>query len=436
VSTEAFKKHRIKSNPAEALIAATIGFFVGFAAVALFNVTAKNFKDAMGLDPVQVGLLVAMPMLSGSLLRIPFSAWVDTDGGRKPMLTLLTMAIVGLLGLIALIVAYYPDRLNEGLYPLLLLLGFLAGCGIATFSVGISMVAYWFPQHRQGWALGTYAGVGNLAPGIFTFLLPAALAGWGLLGAYVAWTGLLVLGTLIFIVIGFGAPFFQLVKHGVPREEAITIARELGQEIFPAGSVLETLVISARNWRTWVLVALYFTSFGGFLALTAWLPTYWREFHQEPVRTAAYLTAYFSILASLIRVWGGSLSDRIGGEKTAMLAFGSVLLGALVMVVAQSFPLAFLGETIIGLGMGIGNAAVFKMVPFYVPDAVGGASGWVGGLGAFGGFVVPPIMGFFVKELGPARGYPEGFTVYIALGVIALLFVWLLQSTRRFYKAA
>ncbi len=436
MNAEAFKKYRIKSNPSEALIAATIGFFVGFAAVALFNVTAKNFKEAMGLDPVQVGLLVAMPMLSGSLLRIPFSAWVDTDGGRKPMLTLLGMSIVGLLGLIWLIVAYYPDNLSAGLYPLLLFLGLLAGCGIATFSVGISMVSYWFPQSRQGWALGTYAGVGNLAPGIFTFLLPAALAAWGLLGAYVAWTGLLFAGTVIFYLIGYGAPYFQLIKHGLNPEEAKKIARELGQEIFPAGSLIETLLRSAANWRTWVLVALYFTSFGGFLALTAWLPTYWREFFDQPVKIAAYLTAYFSILASLIRVWGGSLSDKIGGERTAFLAFGSVLVGALVMMLAHSFLLAFIGETIIGFGMGVGNAAVFKMVPFYVPDAVGGASGWVGGLGAFGGFVVPPIMGYFVKAYGPDKGYPFGFITYVLLGVMALILVWVLEATRPKARAA
>ncbi len=430
------KSYKIHSNASEALIAATIGFFVGFAAVALFNVTAKNFKEAMGLDPVQVGLLVAMPMLSGSLLRIPFSAWVDTDGGRKPMLSLLGLAIVGLLGLIWLIVAYYPDKLSAGLFPLLLFLGLLAGCGIATFSVGISMVSYWYPQARQGWALGTYAGVGNLAPGIFTFLLPAALAAWGLLGAYAAWTGLLVLGTVIFIFIGYGAPYFQLLKQGFPREEAKTIARQHGQEIFPAGSILDTLWISAKNWRNWVLVALYFTSFGGFLALTAWLPTYWRELFGQPVRMAAYLTAYFSILASLIRVWGGSLSDKIGGERTAYLAFGSVLLGALVMTFSHSFLPALVGETLIGFGMGVGNAAVFKMVPFYVPDAVGGAAGWVGGLGAFGGFVVPPIMGYFVKAYGKVQGYPLGFTVYIALGVLALLLVWVLQATRHRFAGA
>jgi len=423
--------HKIRSNPSEALIAATIGFFVGFAAVALFNVTAKNFKDAMGLDPVQVGLLVSMPMLSGSLLRIPFSAWVDTDGGRKPMLTLLFMAIAGLLGLIALIVLYYPDGLDASLYPLLLFLGLLSGCGIATFSVGISMVSYWFPQSRQGWALGTYAGVGNLAPGIFTFLLPAALAAWGLLGAYTAWTGLLAVGTLIFIFIGFGAPYFQLIKQGVAADEAKKLARNMGQEIFPAGSIMETLTRSASNWRNWVLVALYFTSFGGFLALTAWLPTYWREFLGQDVKMAAYLTAYFSILASIIRVWGGSLSDKIGGERTAFLAFGAVLAGAVVMTLSHGFALSFIGETLVGFGMGVGNAAVFKMVPYYVPDAVGGASGWVGGLGAFGGFVVPPVMGYFVKAYGKLSGYPLGFTVYIVLGVISLLFVWLLSATKR-----
>ena len=430
------KNYKIRSNPSEALTAATIGFFVGFAAVALFNVTAKNFKEAMGLDPVQVGLLVAMPMLSGSLLRIPFSAWVDTDGGRKPMLSLLGLAILGLLGLIAMIVVYYPNRLEAGLFPLLLLLGLLAGCGIATFSVGISMVSYWYPQSRQGWALGTYAGVGNLAPGIFTFLLPAALAAWGLLGAYAAWTGLLVLGTVIFVFIGYGAPYFQLLKQGFPPDEAKKIARQHGQEIFPAGSVLDTLIISAKNWRNWVLVALYFTSFGGFLALTAWLPTYWRELFGQPVRLAAYLTAYFSILASLIRVWGGSLSDKIGGERTAYLAFGAVLVGALVMTFSHSFLPALLGETLIGFGMGVGNAAVFKMVPFYVPDAVGGASGWVGGLGAFGGFVVPPIMGYFVKAYGKLQGYPLGFTVYIALGALSLLLVWVLQATRHRFVSA
>lgn len=419
----------IRSSPLEALVAATVGFFVGFAAVALFSVTAKTFKESLALDPVRLGLLVAMPNLSGSLLRIPFSAWVDVDGGRRPMLTLLSLAIGGMLGLIALLLAYYPDHLGPGLYFPLLLFGFLSGCGIATFSVDISFVAYWFPQRRQGWALGTYAGIGNLAPGIFTFLLPTALAAWGLLGTYTAWTVLLVAGTLVFYFMGHGAPYFQLLRLGWDREKARKEAEAWGQELFPAGSAWETLIRSAAQWRTWVLVGLYFTSFGGFLALTAWFPTYWHDFLGQDVKASAYLAAYFSILASVVRVVGGSLADRIGGERTAFLAYGLVVLGALFMLQAQSFTPAFLGETFLGLGMGVANAAVFKMVPFYVPEAVGGASGWVGGLGALGGFVVPPILGYFVRTQG-VGGYPMGFSVYLLLGGVALLLVALLRATR------
>ncbi|MGW8251567.1 MAG: MFS transporter, partial [Anaerolineales bacterium] len=185
----------VKGNPRQGLFGATLGFFAGFAAVSLFGPTANRFKDVMELTPVMIGLLVAVPSLSGSLLRIPFGAWVDTTGGRKPFLVLLWLSVVGMLGLTAVVYFLYPDRLSSSLYPLLLLLGMLSGCGIATFSVGIGQVSYWFPQKRQGTALGTYAGVGNLAPGLFSFLLPVALSSWGLSGAYLAW--------LIFLALDF-----------------------------------------------------------------------------------------------------------------------------------------------------------------------------------------------------------------------------------------
>ncbi|HWU39187.1 MAG TPA: MFS transporter, partial [Candidatus Acidoferrum sp.] len=179
--------NQIKGTPTQALFAATLGFFVGFAAVALFGPTAARFQQAMGLGPMAVGFLVAVPALSGSLLRIPFSAWVDTTGGRKPFLVLLLLSAVGMLGFTLLVFFLYPDRLTAGVYPLLLLLGVFCGCGIATFSVGISQVAYWFPQGKQGRALAIFAGIGNLAPGLFSVLLPLALAGFGLAGSYLAW---------------------------------------------------------------------------------------------------------------------------------------------------------------------------------------------------------------------------------------------------------
>lgn len=421
---------KFKGNPTQGLIGATLGFFIGFAAVSLFGPTAKKFQEVMNLSPVMVGFLVAMPSLSGSLLRIPFSAWVDTTGGRKPFLVLLGLSIVGMLGLTGVVYFYYPDRLSEGMYPLLLLLGFLSGCGIATFSVGISQVSYWFPQSRQGWALGTYAGIGNIAPGLFSFLLPIALKSWGLAGSYLAWLIFLVVGTALYYYTGRNAWYFQLLAQGVSPEQAREEARKAGQEIFPAGSMKESLLISARVWKTWALVGIYFTTFGGFIALTAWLPTYWQTFFEVSAVTAGTLTALYSILTSVIRVVGGSISDRLGGERTAILALLTMAFGAVLMMFSHNYSLSVFAEIVMALGMGVGNAAVFKLVPQEVPDAVGGAAGWVGGLGAFGGFAIPPVLGAFVRAQG-TPGYATGFVVYVVLALISLALAYVLKRNHK-----
>ena len=418
----------MKGSPRAGLTGATIGFFVGFAAVALFGPTAARFKEAMHLGPMAVGFLVAMPALSGSLLRIPFSAWVDSTGGRKPFLVLLGLSIVGMLGVAIVVATRYPDRLTPELYPVLLVLGMFCGCGIATFSVGISQVAYWFPQRGQGRALAVYAGVGNLAPGIFSLLLPIALVSLGLKGAYLAWLSFLTVGFVLSALLGRNAWFFQLRETGKSVERAREDARALGQELFPAGTTLQTLRISARTWQTWALVAIYFTTFGGFVALTAWLPTYWAAGFGTTAMTAGFLTAAYSILASVVRIAGGVMSDRLheGGANTSILALLVMLSGATLMTVATDFELAVPGELLLATGMGLCNAAVFKMVPQAVPHAIGGASGWVGGVGAFGGFVIPPILAFAVRQIGP-RGYGIGFIVFVVLALVSLGMTWILK---------
>ncbi len=422
---------QVKGTPNQSLFAATLGFFAGFAAVALFGPTASRFQEVMHLSPIMVGFLVSAPALSGSLLRIPFSAWVDTTGGRKPFLVLLCLSLLGMLGLLLVIFFLYPDRLSRNLYPLLLALGVLSGCGIATFSVGISQVSYWFPQVKQGRALAIFAGVGNLAPGLFSFLLPIALVGWGLAGSYTAWLAFLAAGTILYSFLGRNAWFFQLQAQGVQPEEARRIARERGQSLFPAGSLVESLRISARTWKTWALVWVYFTTFGGFIALTAWLPTYWRSYFGVSAVKAGLLTAVFSVLTSAIRIGGGMLSDRLreGGENTAILALLVMANGALIMTSSTQLELALPGEILLAIGMGVCNAAVFKLVPQDVPEAVGGAAGWVGGLGALGGFVIPPVMGFAVHDLG-MRGYAIGFIVFVFLALSGLGVVWVLKYTR------
>lgn len=421
----------IKGTPQQGLFGATAGFFVGFAAVALYGPTAARFREVMELGPIMVAFLVAMPALSGSLLRIPFSAWVDTTGGRKPFLVLLSLSVIGMVGLTLVICLLYPDRLTTSVYPLLLLLGLLCGCGIATFSVGISQVSYWFPQKRQGRALAIFAGVGNLAPGLFSMLLPVALVALGLAGSYLAWLVFLVTGLVVYALYGRNAWYFQLRVQGVENGEARQQARELGQSLFPAGSLTESLRISARVWRTWALVWIYFTTFGGFIALTAWLPTYWQSFYGMSALAAGLLTAMYSLLASSIRIAGGLLSDQLreGGENTAILALFVMMAGGLVMTGATEYELAIPGVVLLAFGMGVCNAAVFKLVPQEVPQAVGGAAGWVGGLGALGGFVIPPVMGFAVHDLGQ-RGYAIGFIVFVFLALFSLSMAWILKYTR------
>jgi NNP family nitrate/nitrite transporter-like MFS transporter len=373
-------------------------------------------------------------------LRIPFGAWVDTNGGRKPFLILMWLSFLGMLGLLLVVSFWYPHGLTANLYPLLLLLGVLCGCGIATFSVGIGQVSYWFPQERQGAALGAYAGLGNLAPGLFSFLLPVVLQNWGLQTAYLAWLVFLGVGVFLYHRLGLDAPYFQAMRQmrsqnqavaesePIDIRQAIKAAQEHGQQIFPKGNATQSLAAAARLPKTWMLVAVYFTTFGGFIALTAWLPTYWKAFYGVGALTAGTLTALYSLSASLLRVAGGFVSDRLGGERTALLALSTTLLGSVLMSLSHSMGMSIVGMLLMAVGMGICNAAVFKLMPLYVPQAVGGAAGWIGGLGAFGGFAIPPMMGTMVSNLGEA-GYPSGFWVFVSLALSSIGLTLYLQRS-------
>lgn len=421
--------YQLSGSPAIGLAMGTWGFFIGFAAVALYGPAAKYFQEQMQLGGLALGVLVAAPQLTGSLLRIPFGAWVDRVGGRLPMLTLFGLSLVGMWGLVFILLT--AKTLTASAYPIIIMFGFLSGCGVATFSVGIPQVSYWYPQSRQGTVLGIFGGVGNLAPGIFTILLPFAIAAWGLAGSYFAWFTFLIIGTAIYAWFARDAYVFQLRQQGVDPDSSRRIARDKGEELFPTQTVWQAVITAAEDPRTWGLVALYFVSFGGFLALTAWFPTYWNNLHKMDVRQAALLGGLgFSLLAAIVRVFGGMISERLGGERTAIAAFCAVLFGAAILTFVTDFYPDLAGELLIALGMGVGNAAVFKMVPKYVPGAVGGAAGLVGGLGALGGFIIPPFLGATVDALG-VSGYAGGFFAYVVLAVLAIgisLYFWRADS--------
>ena len=132
------EQYGLKSSPRGGLASATIGFFVGFAAVSLYGPTGPFFKEAMALSGTMLGLLVAIPQLTGSLLRIPVGAWVDKVGGKRPLTTLLVLSIIGLGGVTLMLLLLFPEKLTADYYPLILVFGALSGCGVATFSGPLS----------------------------------------------------------------------------------------------------------------------------------------------------------------------------------------------------------------------------------------------------------------------------------------------------------
>jgi MFS transporter, NNP family, nitrate/nitrite transporter len=421
--------NRFKGTATQALIGTTVAFFFGFAAVSIFGPTVKEFSRVIPMDPMMIALLVAMPSLSGSLLRIPFGAWGDSGGGRKPILLSLSLSLVGIAGLLLLIVLRYPANLTAAYYPVLLVLGLLAGCGIVVFAPGVGQVSYWFPQQRQGTALGVFGGVGNMAAGIFALALPMAIAALGLANSYLAWLGFLVTGIVVYYLIGANAQYFQFKRKGLSSNEAKRKAAEQGQTLFPAGTAKQSLALAARNWKTWALVGVYFTSFGGFVALTSWLPTFWTKLYGVDIVTAGILTGTFSILVAVMRTVGGPVSDRVGGERAATTAIVVMVLGSAVVTVSNLLLISLAGVVILAVGMGIANAAVFKIIPQQIKGAVGGAAGWIGGIGAFGGFVIPPVLGVFASAQGLA-GYTSGFVVFIGLSFLSLGLIGVLRRTK------
>jgi NNP family nitrate/nitrite transporter-like MFS transporter len=216
------------------------------------------------------------------------------------------------------------------------------------------------------------------------------------------------------------APYFQYRQMGIEIDpDALLIA--CGEELVPSGNAMASIQKAGEDWRTWALTFFYFISFGGFIALTVWLPTYWSELFSTGLVTAGMLTALYSLSCSLLRVAGGYISDSLGGEKVVLVSFIMVAIGAILMAITTtSFATALAGQMILALGMGFANAAVFKLVPKYSPMSVGGAAGIVGGLGAFGGFVIPPLMGVFVKAYGNS-GYAWGYIVFVCLALVSLV---------------
>ena len=312
----------------------TISFTVCFAAWGLIGAFAPRFREAFHLTPSETALLVAIPVLLGSLARIPMGILTDRFGGRA-IFSILMAAV-------AIPVWIVPQQAS---YSGLLAVAFLLGLAGSSFAIGVGYVSRWTPPERQGSALGIY-GLGNIGQSAAVFLGPVLAARVGMDSVYHAVAILLVIWAVVFGLLARNAP------------AAATTQRK------SLGAVFE---VFAHEKLSWLLSAFYFLTFGGFVAFSIYLPTLLKdEFHLTPA-DAGFRTAGFVVLATLLRPLGGWLSDRIGGARVLSAVFLGVAPFALLMAWSSMIPF-----TVGALGcaalLGLGNGAVFKLVPQYFPN--------------------------------------------------------------------
>ncbi|HEY3576484.1 MAG TPA: MFS transporter [Gaiellaceae bacterium] len=373
------------------LLLATFAFALCFTAWSLIAPFAKTFKHDLGLDYTEALLLTAIPVVLGSLLRVPLGIATDRYGGRLVFTLLLAFS-----ALPAVLFGYAHA------YWALLCVGFLLGVAGASFAVGVPFVAGWFSRERQGFALGIY-GTGNIGTAVAFFGAPPVSNHWG--QVTVGWvTGAALLaGAALFFLLARDAP-----SGGAPADY---------------GAVLR------GGWRLYRLAFFYFITFGGFVAMGFLLPTLLQDWFGYSKSTAAARAAGFIIAATVARPVGGWIADRIGAVPVLVLAFAGIAIDAAVLAtlapVPRIVPVSIACLTL-GCFLGAGSGAVFKIVPGEFPDNPGAAAGVVGAAGGLGGFF-PPIYVGVVKD---AEGtYTYGFVGLLVFVIGCLLLaVWLLRT--------
>jgi len=352
-----------------------------------------QFRETYDLSATEAGLLVAVPVLLGSLFRIPLGLLTDRYGGRTVFtaLMLFLLAPVTLIGF-------------AGSYVALLIWGFWLGMAGASFAVGIPFVAQWFPAARQGLALGIY-GMGNIGTALASFLGPRLSAAFGWPWAFWAFLpALLVMAALFWI-------------WGRDREVAPGQGQTLAQR----------LRVFRRSPLAWVLSLFYFITFGGFVAMSIYLPTYLVDAFGLDLTDAGARAAGFVVLATLGRPLGGYLADRWGAAHVLSGVFLAVTLIAAVLALSPDLVVVSVAFLSVALALGMGNGAVFKLVAEMFPRETGAVTGLVGAAGGIGGFFPPLVMGFFRDALGT---YAPAFTLLALFAAGSLGLNWRVVAKR------
>lgn len=363
------------------LILATGAFAICFAVFGSVSAMMPILKKSMGLTPMQVSIAVAIPVLLGSLGRIPLGVLTDRYGGR------LIFSIVMAFSIIPAVLMGWV-----GTYWQLVLCGFFIGVALASFSVGVGFVSGWYPPQKQGMALGVY-GAGNVGQSLAAMGSPV-LAGW----------------------LGFKWGFWIFALLLVVWLALFWLKAENAERKAPPKSLTDSLR-PLRDKMSWVLSLYYFLTFGGFVAMGIYLPTFLTEIFKLTPQDAGMRTAGFVLLATAMRPLGGMLADKIGGRTILLWVFPTTAVMAIFMAcpLMSTFTIGALG---MAAAIGLGNGAVFKLVPEYFPQTVGAVTGLVGAAGGLGGFFPPLVLGA-VRQL--TGSFTLGFVFLAIFAVVCLI---------------
>jgi MFS transporter, NNP family, nitrate/nitrite transporter len=392
-----------------ALTASTLAFTVCFAVWTIFSIIGLKIKVELGLNDTQFGILVATPILTGSVSRIFLGIWTDQFGGRVvyPLLMLVTAGAVFLLTLASTYYVYLLAALGVG----------LAG---GSFAVGVAYVSKWYPKEQQGTALGIF-GVGNVGAAITNFGAPLLLIALG-----GKWQSVALVYAAIMAV---SAVLLFLFTKQDPVHRA---RREQGLKHQSFVEQLEPL----RHLQVWRFAFYYFFVFGGYVALALWLPRFYMGAYGLPIALAGLLTAVYALPGSIFRALGGYLSDKLGARSVMYWTFGvSLVVTFLLSYPSTEYSVAgingpidfnitiplwlFVGLTIVlGFFMSLGKAAVYKHIPVYYPDHVGSVGGMVGLIGGLGGFFMPIAFGIMNDLIGVWTSCFMLLTLLIAINLV------------------
>ena len=391
------------------LAASTFSFTVCFAVWMMFAVLGIPIKQMLDLNETQFGLLAAMPVLSGALVRVPLGIWTDRYGGRIVFFAVMLATVIP----VALI-----GRATQ--YWQFLALGLLLGLAGGSFAVGTPYVARWFPKERKGLAMGIF-GAGNSGSALTKFVAPGIIATWGwqaLPGVYAA---ALLATALLFWVCSATDP-----AHNVQSTASFT-----GQ--------LRVL----KDRRVWRYCQYYSVIFGGYVGLALWMTKYYVAEYGFDLGLAALLAACFSLPGGVLRALGGWVSDRYGAYKVTwwvmwvcwvcffLLSYPPTSMqvktvdGALAVDLALS-PWVFTALLFVaGTAMAIGKASVFKFIGDEFPDNIGAVSGVVGLAGGLGGFILPILFGALLDVTGVRSS-----AFMLLYGTVCVSLVWMHFSFR------